>query len=237
MNSASLRDYVVIGTQAEVDKAISDLVLHLGEVKTWINNNIPRTDRRVVMINFITSICEYLNMASLIGNGHVSILALATRSVYEIHLKVRLVVRSEDELKRWMSEALADKIQTLEGLLSLNTNRKMERERAQLRSEVDRLKNLADKYKLPEIKTPAIAASMAADLGSTSEHKALFKMFSKLVHPSSYLINNYDNAAAQEMRAILQVHLQLYAWDALSRISGVFSVPKELMIVERRAVH
>jgi hypothetical protein len=121
---------------------------------------------------------------------------------------------------------VTDKIQVLEGLLELDTVNDMNTQRATLRAEVERLTALREKYKLPSVKKPLDAGVIANDLGLSGEHKALFKLITKLVHPSSYLINDYSNAASSEVRAILQVHAQMYAWDTFSRICDVASVPK-----------
>ena len=67
-----------------------------------------------------------------------------------------------------------------------------------------------------------------AQIGLSDEHKNLYKLFSKVVHPSSYLVNDYKNAASIETRMILQTRAQLYAWDTFSRVCEYFNVPGEL---------
>jgi hypothetical protein len=67
--------------------------------------------------------------------------------------------------------------------------------------------------------------NLAKQAGLADEHAALFKLFSKLVHPSSYLSNDYKNAASEEVRTILHARAQLYAWDTLGRISKAVGMP------------
>jgi len=97
-----------------------------------------------------------------------------------------------------------------------------------LRGEISRLKSLRKKYDLPERKHLPSSAAIAKRVDLKKEHDALFKLFSKLVHPSSYLINDYENAASSEVKMILKIHAQLYAWDTFSRVCSAVSVPQTI---------
>lgn len=60
------------------------------------------------------------------------------------------------------------------------------------------------------------------------EYKALFKLFSKLVHPSSYLVNSYKDATSPEITSVLQIYLQLYVWDLFCRVCDALYVPENI---------
>lgn len=193
----------------------------------WISKNVQRTNESLALFNLLTASTSYLRVASENIEAHISVLAMVTRSLYEINLQVRDILRSPEGIQRWHAESIADKIQTLEGILELNTVRDMGNQRAELQTEIDRLKSLREKHELPDIK-PASAGNIAKSIGLSAEHGALFKLFSKLVHPSSYLVNNYENAASGEIRMILQIRAQLYAWDMFGRICDAVSMPKSV---------
>jgi len=60
-----------------------------------------------------------------------------------------------------------------------------------LRSELDRLESLKLKHKLPDLRRgDTQIATLAREVGLEREHKSLFKIFSKLVHPTAYLVNS-----------------------------------------------
>jgi hypothetical protein len=221
-----LGDIVSTGTNTDVGQNLKQMECGFLSVCDWIKNNRPRNEQNVTLFNLLASSAQYLGLASENLESHASVLALATRSLYEVNLRTRSVLISEENMRQWHSEAVTDKIQVLEGLLELDTVNDMNTQRATLRAEVERLTALREKYKLPSVKKPLDAGVIANDLGLSGEHKALFKLITKLVHPSSYLINDYSNAASSEVRAILQVHAQMYAWDTFSRICDVASVPK-----------
>lgn len=224
----ALGELVSLKSVEEVKRALTQMEGHFLSVCSWINGNKPRNDQSVTLVNLLSSSAQYLRVASDNLEGHVSVCALATRSIYELNVRTRAILSAHDHMLSWLSEALTDKIQALEGLMALNTVHDMTTERSILCGEIDRLNALRGKYKLPIVKKPEDAGAIAPKVGLANEHKALFKLFSKLVHPSSYLTNDYGNAASKEVRAILQMHAQLYAWDTFSRICDAQSVPQEL---------
>lgn len=226
-NNQTLGEFVSLKNLKEVQHALTEMEGRFLSVCNWIRSNRPRNEQSVTLVNLLSSSAQYLRVASDNLEGHISVVALATRSLYELNLRARAVLVSHDHMLNWHSEALTDKIQTLEGLMALDTAHDMNTKRSVLRDEINRLHGLREKYKLPTIKKPMDAGAIAPEVGLANEHKALFKLFSKLVHPSSYLTNDYGNAASKEVRAILETHAQLYAWDTFSRICDAQSVPKE----------
>lgn len=221
-----LGDIVCIGTNKDVGHNLKQMEGEFLSICDWIRSNSPRNERNVTLFNLLASSAQYLGVASASLESHVSILALATRSLYEINLRTRSVILSEENMRQWHSEAVTDKIQVLEGLLELDTVNDMTTQRATLRAEVERLTAIREKYKLPTVNKPLDAGVIANDLGLSREHKSLFKLITKLVHPSSHLTNDYSNAASSETKSILQIHAQLYAWDTFSRICDAVPVPK-----------
>lgn len=228
MGDRRLGDIVCIGTNQDVARALKKMERRFLSICDWIRNNSPRNERNLTLFNLLVSSAQYLNVAEANLEGHASVLALATRSLYEINLRTRAIILSEDNMRQWHSEAVTDKIQLLEGLLGLETVHDMNTQRATLCAEIERLSALREKYALPTVKKPSDVGVIANDLGLTREHKALFKLFSKIVHPSSYLINDYSNAASNETKAVLQIHTQLYAWDTFGRICDAVPVPNAL---------
>lgn len=202
-------------------------------VNQWIDGNRERDERRVILCNMLEASAGYLTLAGENVGRHISVAALCTRSLYEINLHTRDVLQSAEGLRRWQGEAVTDKIQVFEGILSLETVSAMGETRATLHSEIARLQSLRKKYGLPE-GNPAPAGKLAKSLGLAKEHEALFKLFSKLVHPSSYLVND-RTASSDDNTMVLQVHAQLYAGDTFTRISDAFSVPVEIRAMESTA--
>uniref|UniRef100_B8HUC7 Uncharacterized protein n=1 Tax=Cyanothece sp. (strain PCC 7425 / ATCC 29141) TaxID=395961 RepID=B8HUC7_CYAP4 len=224
----SLSEITRLGTRQDVQIRLSSMSNHFLKVCTWITENYKRTERSVTLFNLLSSSSAYLHVAATNLENHGSVLALCTRNLYELNLRVRHVLSSEQNMQSWQAEAFADKIQVLEGILQLETLSDNLEQKSLLRSEINRLQNVVKKYRLPNIKKIPTTSSIAEAVGKTNEYKAHFKLFSKLVHPSSYLVNSYPDAFSSEFERILQIHLQLYAFDLFHRICDDLSVPESV---------
>ena len=222
-----LKDHVVDGSNIQLRKNIDKMIKKSKFINRWISSNVERSEKSLILINILNSVCDYLEVSKLSIEQHISILALSTRSLYELNVRLRTVV-NEVEQKKWASEAITDKVQTLEGILSFGAENENNQQRLILEDEINRLQQLVNKYNLPTIKQPASTGILAKGVNLESEHKGLFKFFSKLVHPSSYLVNDYTNAASSENRKILQIHAQLYAHDSITRICEELDIPYDI---------
>ena len=213
------------GTVAECTECFQQTANKIRSAGAWVSDNLERNDKTVTLFNLLSASADYLDLAAENIEEHISLIALATRNLYEINLQTCDILRSPDSLLRWLGEAVTDKIEVLEGVLSLKTGDA--KIRAVLRTEIERLSSLREKHDLPNAR-PSSAVDIAKSLGRGEEHKALYKLFSKLVHPSSYFVNDYKNAASDEVRTTLQLHAQFYAWDTFGRICDEVMMPEQI---------
>lgn len=220
-----LGDRVRTGTVAECAETFLQMAINFRSAGGWISENLERNDKTLTLFNLLAASANCLDMAAKNIGEHISAIALATRNLYEINLQTLDILRSSDSLQRWLGEAVTDKIEVFEGILSLDTVDAAVEPHEVIRTEIERLLSLRKKHVLPAAR-PSGAVEIAKSVGRTEEHKALFKLFSKLVHPSSYLVNNYKDANSDEIAMMLQVHAQLYAWDTFSRICDAVSMPE-----------
>lgn len=226
-NNIRLGDRTRVGTVRETVLTFQQMAERFESAGVWISENVERTDEALTLFNLLVASAGYLKVVAENINKHISVIALGTRNLYEINLQTRDVISSVTGLRRWHGEAITDKIQILEGVLELTTVSDTSGHRKVISSEIDRLKSLRNRNRLPDA-GPSAASKIAKSLGLVTQHRALFKLFSKLVHPSSYLVNDFKNAASDEIAMILQIHAQLYAWDTFSRICDKVSMPQSV---------
>jgi hypothetical protein len=117
-----LRDKIHHGTASDVVLAFPNLSERYLSAADWISKRVPRTDESVTLINLLNACESYLRIAASNVETHISATALAARSLYELNLQVRAILRSQGEFSRWLSEAVTDKVQILEGILELGQN-------------------------------------------------------------------------------------------------------------------
>ena len=226
--SKKLRDLVIESAQVELKTNLDNAVEKCRFAIIWIEKNINRTEKSVVLCNLLIATADYLELTKSSLNFHISAIAVSTRSIYEINVRLRSLIADQENLRKWQSEAVTDKFQALDGILLLANDSDNTTEKNILKQEIERLNGLITKYGLPTIKQPISTGNLAKTVGLENEHNSLFKLYSKLVHPSSYLVNDYNSAASIENRKILQIHAQLYAYDSISRICEALEVPYEV---------
>ena len=228
MTNEHLNDHIIIGNTNKVVAILKRMELHFRRVGKWIPNHIERTAKAVILHRLLWAAANYLHIASENVDGHVSALALATRNLYELRLRTEYMIAFPANFSTWQAEVATDKIELLEGILGIQKNGENPEKHAVLKEEIVKIRQLLNKHSLKELKSIPSTASIAKELDKKDEHKSLFKLFSKLVHPSSLLVNDYDNFATQEAYQILQVHCQLYAWDIFTRTCNALAVPEDV---------
>lgn len=231
-----IKDYLSHGSPEDIWQALNGLGSQVLTICGWIQNNLYRTERNVALYNLLASVGMYVDMA----RDHylrepIQILALATRSVYELDLRVRHVLSSEEALRKWVAELGKDRIEITEGLLQLPTGESSEisEVRQSMSEYAQSVKDGMRRHSLPKIERTPSSRSLAKSLGEEqlTEYDALFKFFSKLVHPSSFSVNAHSSEVhGQIYRNMLLTHLQLYALDALNRIQSDLGVPDDLPV-------
>lgn len=226
--SKKLRNHVVESNKIELKNNLDKIVKKCRFIIRWIEKSTDRTEQRVVLCNLLIATADYLEITKSSLNSHISVLALSTRSIYEINVRIRSLIENQENLGKWQSEAVTDKVQVLEGILLLANESENLKEQNTLKQEIERLKGLVIKYRFTVIKQPISTGNLAKTVGLENEHSALFKLYSKLVHPTSYLVNDYNGASSIENQKTLQIHAQLYAYDTISRICEELEVPYEV---------
>ncbi len=212
------------GDLSEVESCISlNISLfdkHLEFIR--INLNLNRTERDLVLFNLLGKARLYLHCLRCSLSEPTELLGFLTRSLFELNIITRYVLMSEENLKRFGSEFVVDKKQILQGLLTLGEDSSREAVQT-LEKEIARIEEIAKKHNRAPQKSEFIK-DKAREVGLSEDYEALYKLFSKYVHPSSYTINaTPEEIHSNEVRNIFLIYSQIYADDMFQRIKGVTS--------------
>ncbi|MGI3039923.1 hypothetical protein [Vibrio diabolicus] len=96
--SKKLKDHVVDGSNIELKKNIDKIVKKSKFIIRWIDKNVERTEKSVLLVNILNSVCDYLEVTKVSINQHISIFATSTRSIYELNVRLR-TLSDENEQK------------------------------------------------------------------------------------------------------------------------------------------
>lgn len=211
-------DIAESGDLSEMTRFIESYVSLIDENLKLILANLDKTERNTVLYNLLLKLRLYLHclMSSLMGPTEQ--LGFATRSLFELNLITRYVLMSEENLRRFVAESMVDMIQIFEGLSEAAHISSKEDVRI-YEQEIARSKAFAKKHNLP-LKKPNPIRDIAKVVGLELEYKALYKLFSKCVHPSSYSINvgSQELLGGDRLRVVFFAFALLYAGDTFQRI-------------------
>lgn len=216
-NSQRLTDIVQYGSPQDIREALLNIKSVILETTNWINQNTVSDQQNLVLNNFLFASVPYIDLILSQTNAPTQLLAFCARNLYELHLQCRYVQRSESCLKQWVAEAATDHLEIMEGLLGLDADNHANQHNI-LKEAINQKEALLKKHNL-ERKKPYSAGNIAKDLGKENEHQSLFKIFSKFLHPTSYLVNSsIEEVQHPQIKNMLIIHIQLYAWDIICNV-------------------
>src|SRR5262249_55429279 len=137
------------------------------------------------------------------------VLAFCTRSVYELYLIARKVLSDKDEISRWMNETASDNLTLMKALNELVGASAPTAD--DLRKVIEDFKQLCARAGLNTSQRPPRTADLAKEFGLEKEHKAFFALYSKLVHPSAFLVNSGQQNPSEVVAKSLLFALLDYA--------------------------
>lgn len=191
-------DIVESGNLAEVIGFIKSNVALIDQHLEFIQANLGKAERNFVLYNLLAKVNLYLYCLMSSLSGPIEVIGFISRSLFELSLITRYVLMSEENLIQFVAESAVDKVQLLEGLLETGDIAYKE-DIESIKEEIAKLKTTPEKFNFPS-KKPNSIKTIARIVDSELEYKALYKLFSKYVHPSSFSINLGSEALMSEDR-------------------------------------
>jgi len=222
MPKKTIGDHLRSGSPDDQSAALNNLASQLRARAAELVAKMPRGDASVARQHLLSSAADTVDLVATDSvDAPIAIIALATRNLFEINLRARHIAQSDANLRDWFSEALLDRIQLYEGILTLAGP---EEATNALRAEIEHNRQLAQKHGLTLGRKPMSTSELAQKVGMSEEYTALFKLYSKLLHPTSYSVNvTPDEVGSLVNRNILLIQLQVYGHDLLGRSSDWIS--------------
>jgi len=177
--------------------------------------------RRFVDINVLTRAITELQR---IGKNTLDneAVAHAARNMFELNMIYRYTHINTDNLKEWIGNKCQDEIDILEGILKLSQSPGSDNEKI-LKERLSHIRLTAEKHNI-KVSKQLTTKALADKVGLTTEYDGLFKLYSKFVHPTSWLINSKDEeVTSSEYKTILLIQFQTYLFDLEGRLSEFYN--------------
>jgi hypothetical protein len=212
-------DIVVPTDPQDVPVILLTLANRCDALTNAIEKRLARSDRTVALANFSAYVGGELRQISSFFPSNVPGLAWCARSMFEINLTVRFVLQSEENFRSWLGQALRDEKDFIEGVMAAGPQ-DVPASYEHLLRRLAFLDELAARHSIGYTR-PFRMEQLAKSVGEHDEYVALYKLFSKYVHPSSLLINAwYRQKPNLEWVNIFLVKAQIYAGDTIGRLAA-----------------
>lgn len=216
----------VSGDRGKETGAIQVLVLALAEASDRLAPASIAAKRQLALSLLARSAAHNASLATLNApDPPLEVIALSVRNVFELFLRLKYLLQSDKHLADWLNESVLDKVQIYENALTLG---KDSAHVNTIRAEIQRIMEDAKAKGLDRASRLVSVADAAREVGLSAEYAAFFKLYSKLVHPSSYAVHSATNAdKAGWVRDILVIKLQVYAASILGELEMAVAVPAD----------
>ena len=217
-----LGDITTYGSWADVRAAFEKAAKQYEKLLKIAQTTKKRDKRNLVLFNLGSRAYHEIDRAYRLFEESTDLLAWVARNLFEINMILRFVLASEEDLDRWQAEAGGDERDIILGILALSSADTKEEDRQKLLGRIAEIEGVLSRHKLNAEK-PLQLRTLASKVGMDSDYEAFFKLYSKYVHPSSWLVNSSEQRR-QEWRDILSVQAQFYAAETFGRLEEAFGI-------------
>ncbi|SHF84479.1 hypothetical protein SAMN05444377_1244 [Flavobacterium fontis] len=180
----------------EIDKELNGIVAKLNEKATMLARN-NKSDYLVFALRGLSSYTSVL-FNRLIANQNMPIehLAFTARNLFECYLLIAYIIDEPIKAKEFISQKAFEELEINEGFLCLTTETTSESSIKTIRDRMNYINEVMKSAELTPTKYWSVS-NLAVKTNNKIEYDAFFKLYSKYVHPSSWIVNShsfeYDN--------------------------------------------
>lgn len=213
-----LKDIVEHVPDLQVTRRLRELSANLRQLSCDIGKRAQRSNASLAYANLMNRTAS--EMDRLVGYypDFAEGIAWCARNIFELNLVVRHICRSSENMNRWLGQFAGDEKQIIQGFLTLSADSKLP-ERQHLQDRLDTIDSISAKHRIQPSR-PFNIKSLAEQEHLEDEYIGLYKLFSKYVHPSSWLVNSStDSVQSKEYINIFLIYSQLHSGDSYSRVN------------------
>lgn len=168
------------------------------------------------LTNYTSILLERLN---LYQGSPIEFCAILARNLFECYLLVAFILSDPTKAKEFIGQKASGELEINEGFLSLTNASTQETNIKLINDRMIYIKDLMGKHEVP-IKKHWTVRYLAERTNNKVEYEAFFKLHSKFIHPSSWIVNSfaheYDNPI---FRKIFILQGQIYGRRILKLVS------------------
>lgn len=218
---------------ATLKSNVSDIEKSVRKLERWVKENVPESDLSITLARLLRRQAEYLAVGRGAVPGSPISMALAVRGVFEVHVIALHVMKDAEALESWLSERAVDLKEFYEGLAGLATSENSA-SADELLGEARRISKARAELGMKEVDRIAGMRSRAKAVGLLDDWGSLFKVCSKIMHPTAFSVNGDHDQFFDSIQLMLQSQLQILPIQTIASIGERFEAPEHLRTFKPR---
>jgi hypothetical protein len=204
-----------------------DVKTHLHEMVSQLNDNLSEMqisgefDYVKLSLRGLTIYTDTL-LGRLISykESPIEFCALTARSLFECYLVIAFILSDPPRAKEFLGLKASEELEINEGFLYLTKPSTPEEIKKTIHHRMDYIKQVMEKDEIA-LKRPWPVKYLAEQTNNKLEYQAFFKLYSKYVHPSSWIVNSSINEYGNPVfRNIFLLQGQHYASCIIKLVSN-----------------
>jgi len=186
----------IYGSTDEVD-------VNLHKIISSINDEVSKLVLKQEMDFPLLSLRAIANYTGILFDRLISpqdfpidYIAILSRNLFECYLLTTYIINDSSKAEEFISQKAYEELEINEGFLSITSTNTSETIIKSIQDRMDYIKKIMKKHELNPSKNWNVNY-LAKQTNNELEYKVFFKLYSKYVHPSSWIMNShkheYDN--------------------------------------------
>lgn len=203
-------DFVTSGTNDEFVTNLNNIGNSLSNTAASIKLEDKSDILACCICNLVQYSAEQLSRLAKMITDPIEYQAWAARNLFEATLLIEYLIQNPNAANNFISQKATDEIEIYEGMLSINTDMPS----LLIQPMLDRIQHIErtlEKHSFKKTK-PWTTSWLASQTKNENEYKAFFKLYSKYVHPSSWIVLSVQNEIdTTTYRNVFLIQSQYYA--------------------------
>lgn len=180
-------DKVQFGDLEQLKANLNQIVDQLSEASSTINISDGNDYLNFAIKTLISYSAKQVDQLSKNIDAPIDLLAWKARNLFECYLLCKYITIDNSKAKELVKQKAVDELQIYEGLLELHHSGVDPSVKKPIEDRMSHIRSTLKKYKLKESQHWTVGF-LATKVNERNDYQAFFKLYSKYVHPSSWLI-------------------------------------------------
>jgi len=185
-------DKVNFGDNNEIKANLEKIQKDLNRVKLTIEIKNRDDYLAFAIQNILLYSAKQVEQLSIYLEGPIDFISWKARNLFEAYLLCEYLVQFPAQAKVFIGQIAVDELQINEGFLGINATKNSDIYKKIILDRNEYIRSTLNKHKLKETGFWTVSF-LAKAVDCQDEYTAFFKLYSKYVHPSSWIINGQES--------------------------------------------